>query len=539
METQLIVFLIIGFILGGLTGYFLLKLFQQRGFIRKSEFELLQKENTDLKMENIRRISPEELSQKFVSKELHEAANSTLNVIKEELRELKNENDRKQEVILRLTSESEQKLTREEVEKGYVSREAFDMLKGKLEKAEKELNDKIQTIQDLNRKITEISEQEKSLNEKLTTFYEEIGKLHSLSQQQFKNLATDILEEKKKLFIESNKSAMNTILDPLKSDLSVFKKTVEETRKEDIRDLTSLKKEIESLQKLNVQLSDDAQHLANALKSEVKVQGNWGEDRLNMILETEGLQKYIDYTSQGSYKDEEQDRTRKPDFILRLPQGRHLIIDSKVSLTAYANYFNAETPHEKEKQLKLHLKSLIDHIDELAAKNYQSLAGINSPDYVFMFMPIEGALTLAMNSSSEIFDRALKKKIVIITPTTLVATLKVIKILWQQENQVKNVEEIFRQFGALYDKFVTFVESLDQVGSGINNASQAFQQAMNHLSEGTKKGSTIIGRFETIRKLEAKTNKRLPDKLLASIDYLSEEETPGLPEEGSAEIIDE
>jgi DNA recombination protein RmuC len=148
-------------------------------------------------------------------------------------------------------------------------------------------------------------------------------------------------------------------------------------------------------------------------------------------------------------------------------------------------------------------------------------------------------LTLALNSSSEIFDRALKKKIVIITPTTLVATLKVIKILWQQENQVKNVEEIFRQFGALYDKFVTFVESLDQVGSGLNNASQAFQQAMNHLSEGTKKGSTIIGRFETIRKLEAKTNKRIPNKFLASIDYLSEDETPGLPEEGSAEIVDD
>jgi len=450
METQLILFLLIGLIVGILTGYFQLKVVQQKEFVKKRDFEVLQAENSALKMENARRISPEELALKYVSKDLYE-----------------------------------------------------------------------------------------SMNALLTTFKEEIGRLHHLSQEQFRNLATDILEEKKKIFIESNKTAMNTILDPLKTDLTSFKKTVEDTRKEDIRDITSLKKEIESLQKLNVQLSDDAQHLAKALKSDVKVQGNWGEDRLNMILETEGLQKHIDYTSQGSYKDEEQDRTRKPDFILRLPQNRHLIIDSKVSLTAYANYFNADAPHEREKQLKLHLKSLIDHIDELAAKNYQSLAGVNAPDYVFMFMPIEGALTLALNSSSEIFDRALKKKIVIITPTTLVATLKVVKILWQQENQVKNVEEIFRQFGALYDKFVTFVESLDQVGSGINSANQAFQQAMNHLSEGTKKGSTILGRFETIRKLEAKTNKRIPDKLLASIDYLSEEETPELTEEASAEIVDE
>jgi DNA recombination protein RmuC len=450
METQLIVFLFVGFILGTFTGYFLYKLLLQKEFVRKSELESLQSENTALKIDNVRRIAPEELTLKYVSKDLHDA-----------------------------------------------------------------------------------------LIANLTTSREEIERIHKLSKEQFKNLATDILEEKKKLFIESNKSELTTILDPLKSDLTNFKKTVEETRKEDIRDLTSLKKEIESLQKLNVQLSDDAQHLANALKSEVKVQGNWGEDRLSLILETEGLQKYIDFTSQGAFRDEEKEISRRPDFILNLPQGKHLIIDAKVSLTAYVNYFNAENPREKEKQLKLHLKSLNDHIEELADKDYQSLAGIHSPDYVFLFMPIEGALTLALNTSPEIFDKALKRKIVIITPTNLVATLKIIKMLWQQENQVKNVEEIFRQCGALYDKFVAFLESMDQVGNGLNSADNAFREAMNHLSEGTKKGSTLIGRFETIRKLEAKTSKRIPGRFLTTIDMLGDEENPGLPEEGSAEIVED
>ncbi len=448
------------------------------------------------------------------------------------LKKEKEENERNQRLILRLTAESEQKLSRDEVEKSYIAKETFEIIRGKLVQAEQDLAENVQTILDLNKKLTEFREQEKSLNEKLTIFHKEIEMLHQLSQEQFRNLATDILEEKKKLFIESNKSELTTILDPLKSDLSTFKKTVEETRKEDIRDITSLKREIELLQKMNVQLSDDAQHLAKALRSEVKVQGNWGEDRLNLILETEGLQKYIDYTSQVAFHDEEQEKIRRPDFILKLPQGKHIIIDAKVSLTAYVNYFNAENPQEKEKQLRLHVRSLSDHIDELSEKEYQSLAGIHSPDYVFMFLPIEGALTLALNTNPELFDRALKKKIVIITPTNLVATLKVVKLLWQQENQVKNVEEIFRQCGALYDKFVAFLESMEQVGSNLNGAGNAYRDAMNHLSEGTKKGSTIIGRFESIRKLEARTNKRIPGKYLASLDFAQEEETPGILGEG-------
>jgi len=259
------------------------------------------------------------------------------------------------------------------------------------------------------------------------------------------------------------------------------------------------------------------------LKSEVKMQGNWGEDRLNMILEVEGLQKYIDYSREEMYRDEEQEKNRKPDFILNLPNGKHIIIDSKVSLTAYINYFNAPTAEEKIEHLKQHLRSVTDHINILADKNYQSLAGLNTPDYVFMFMPVESALTLALNQNPEIFNNALKRKIVLITPTTLVATLKIVKILWQKENQVKNVEEIFRQCGELYNKFASFLEDMDRVETALNSATKAHNDAMNSLKDGSRRGNTIIGRFENIRKLEAKTNKKIPAKHLNEIELLPDD----------------
>lgn len=534
MET--IIYLLIGLVLGGLLGYFFIKLTFQKKYVFKTELETLQAEVTSLKLDNARRFTKDEISQNYVSKELHNSINSNLLKVNQDLQNEKDANIKHQATILQLTSESEQKLSKAEIERIYVAKETFDIVNGKMKSAENELIINTQTILNLNNQLTELKEQEKSLNEKLTTFNEEIEKLHTLSKEQFKNLATDILEEKKKLFVETNKSEMNTILDPLKLDLSTFKKVVEDTRKEDIQDLTSLKKEIESLHKLNNQLSDDAQSLANALKSEVKVQGNWGEDRLNLILETEGLQKYIDYKSQGSYRDEEQEVNRKPDFIINLPNNKHLIIDSKVSLTAYVNYFNATNPEEKAGYLKLHLKSVIDHIDFLADKNYQSLSGLNTPDYVFLFMPIEGALTLALNASQDIFNRALKKKIVIITPTTLVATLKIVKILWQKENQVKNVQEIFKQCGLLYDKFVMFLEEMEKIGTGLNGANKAFKEAMESLKEGTRKGNTIIGRFEAIKKLEAKTNKSIPDKYIAEIDLLEDDNEIKVLDTGKDEI---
>ncbi|MBL7736850.1 MAG: DNA recombination protein RmuC [Chitinophagaceae bacterium] len=469
------------------------------------------------KIEAASKIDKEELARNYIHRELYERLEKQYEQALEEIGDCEATILNNQESILRLTRLSEQKLSKEEVEKAFVSKETFDFVQRKLQRTESEAEEKNDLVLRLSEDMATLKKEKEGLAEKLSVFREEINALHQLSQQQFKNIAADILEEKKKLFVETNKTELGHILTPLKSDLEAFKKTVEETRKEDIKDISSLKVEINALQKLNVQLSDDARNLANALKSDTRIQGAWGEDRLKLILEGEGLQKYIDYRTQDIYEDEEQERNRKPDLILKLPNDKHLIIDSKVSLTAYVNYYNAKDEADKARYLKLHLKSVTDHIDLLANKNYHLLSGINSPDYVFMFMPIESAITLALNENEALFTRALNKKIVLTSPTTLVATLKVIKIIWQKENQVKNVQEIFRQCGLLYDKFVTFIEEMDKVGAGLSQANKSYKEAIDRLKDGARKGDTIIGRFENIRKLEARTAKKLPDKWLNEI----------------------
>lgn len=479
-----ILFLIIGLIVCCTLGYFIFRAFISKRSVLKTEFDKLFSENSQLKIDIASRPSKDEIAQ------------------------------------------------------SYVAKESFEIVNRNLETANLELGKRDKTILDLNNLLTKLQEKETYLNEKLTTFKEELEGLHTRTQLEFKNIATEVLEDKKTLFVKENKKELNTILDPFKNNLTEFKDKVEATRKEDIKDLTSLKNEIESLQKLNTQLSEDAKNLATALKSEVKMQGSWGEDRLNMILEVEGLQKYIDYTREEMYRDEEQEKNRKPDFILKLPNGKCIIIDSKVSLTAYVNYFNAPSAEEKIDYLKKHLKSVTDHITVLADKNYQSLAGLTTPDYVFMFMPVESALTLALNQNPQIFDDALKRKIVLITPTTLVATLKIVKILWQKENQVKNVEEIFKQCGLLYDKFVTFIEEMDKIGTGLNNANKSYKEAMDRLKDGARKGDTIIGRFETIKKLEARTNKSIPAKFITDIELLDTDPETNVIENGDSQPID-
>jgi DNA recombination protein RmuC len=414
--------------------------------------------------------------------------------------------------------------TREEVAARYVPVDTFVLVKEKLTQAEKELASQSQEILGLTNQLTALEQNEKHLKDKITGFKEELQRMHELSHEQFRNIASRILEDRQDAFVKTNRKELDEILTPFREGLSEFRKKVEDTRKEDIADLTSLKKEIEGLEKLNSRLSEDARNLAMALRSEVKIQGNWGEDRLNTILEAEGLQKYIDYVREEQYLDEDRNRIRRPDYILRLPNGKHIIIDSKVSLTAYSNYFNAETPEQKAGYLKQHVKSVTDHINTLADKSYQSLAGLNTPDYVFMFMPIESALTLAMNQNPELFTHALSRKIVLITPTTLVATLKVVRLLWQKENQVKNVEEIFKQCGALYDKFVDFIGDMDRIEEALNGAGAAYRDAMYKLRSGERKGFTIMGRMEAIRRLEARVSKVMPGK------HLTEEE--GAAKEG-------
>jgi DNA recombination protein RmuC len=364
--------------------------------------------------------------------------------------------------------------------------------------------------EDLNIDLTKKDSEINNLQTKLKDHQTEVEKLQEKFAKDFEILASKILEEKSSKFTAKNKENIEQILNPLKEKIESFEKKVEDTHKESIEKQSALRQQITSLKELNEQMSKDAVNLTKALKGDSKKQGDWGEFQLETILEKAGLQKEVHYTSQGGYRDEEE-KLKKPDFIISLPDNKHLIIDSKVSLTGYERFFNADNEIDEKLSLKKHLQSLSKHIKELGAKNYTELYGINSPDYVLMFVPIEPALMLALQSDQNLYLEALDRNVVLVSTSTLLATLTTVASIWKQEDQKRNVFEIARQAGSLYDKFEGLVQDLLKVGKQINASQDSYKSAMNKLSEG--KGN-LINRVETLKKLGAKTKKSLPENLL-------------------------
>lgn len=352
---------------------------------------------------------------------------------------------------------------------------------------------------------TKISEERKLTEEKLKILEESKTNL----SEAFKNLAQEIFEDKSKKFKEENKASIDALLKPLGENITDFRKKVEETHEKNIRERASLREAITGLKELNEKLGKEAHDLTNALKGDVKKQGNWGELILERILESSGLQKGIEYSTQQSITDDE-GRRKQPDVIVNLPEGKHVIVDSKVSLNAYERYTSADNKEAKEKYLKEHINSLRKHIKELAEKHYQDLKDIRTPDFVFMFVPIESASSLVLQSEIDIFFEANKNKIVIVTPSTLLAGLKTISYLWDQEKQNKNAAEIARQSGELYNKFVNFVEDLEGIGKRLDQAHASYSSAMNKLKTGR---GNLITTTEKIKRLGARTNKQLPEEL--------------------------
>ena len=396
--------------------------------------------------------------------------------------------------------------------------------KGTLSEKLTEINEKSKSILDLSRELEKEKAERSALNDKLNTLKDEMDKLHIYFKDQFTIQANTVLEEKSNTFKNANKTELDIILGPLKTKIEEFEKQIVEDRKEEIKDITSLKSEIKNLAELNNQLSEDANKLVSALKSDNKIQGNWGEDRLKMIIENEGLERQIDYTKQDVFKSDEYETNKQPDYIIKLPENKCLIIDSKVSLKSYVDYFNSSDIAEKTLHLKKHIESVKNHIDGLSSKEYQNINGINTTDYVLLFMPIENAYTLIMNENPDMFNYALNKKIIILTPTTLVVTLKIVKLLWQKEQRVENIEKVFKLCGGLYDKFVGFANDMLEIKKRIRDADNAYDAAMNKLKDGKKRGDTIIGRIENIRKLEATVKNKMPDAFLAEIELLESED---------------
>ena len=356
--------------------------------------------------------------------------------------------------------------------------------------------------------------EQRQANEKLALIQQSAQEAKENLSNQFKNLANEILEEKSKKFAEQNQQNLDTLLKPLQEKLSDFRKQVDETYQSEARERFALKQEVGRLAELNLQMSNDAKALTNALRGESKTQGDWGELVLETILENSGLRKGEEYFVQDSHTLTDGSRLQ-PDVVIRLPESKHLVIDSKVSITAYTNFVQAQDDQARDAAINQHVASLKQHIQGLSAKNYQDLYGLGSIDFVLMFIPVEPAFLAAMRHAPDLYQDALKKNIVIVCPSTLLATVRTVAHLWRQEQQNRNAQEIARQCATLYDKFVGFVEDLDKIGQRLDQAHGSYVDAVNKLKSG--KGN-LIRTAENVKKLGVKPNKSLPDKLLDSSD---------------------
>lgn len=382
------------------------------------------------------------------------------------------------------------------------------------EQLENQIENLRMEIQELHMDIVKKEATLEHADEKLKAQQEDITKLQEKFSKDFEILASKILEEKSSKFTERNKENMEQILNPLQDKIKSFEKKVEDTHKESIEKQSALRQQILGLKELNEQMSKDAVNLTKALKGDSKKQGDWGELQLETILEKAGLQKDVHFSTQDGYRDEEE-KLKKPDLIINLPDNKHLIIDSKVSLTGYERFFSAENEIDENSGLKNHIQSIQKHIKELGTKNYSDLYGINSPDYVIMFVPIEPALMIALQQDQDLYLQALDKNVVMVSTSTLLATLTTVASIWKQEDQKRNVIEIARQAGALYDKFEGLVQDLIKVGKQLNASQEGYKSAMNKLTEG--KGN-LISRVEKLKTLGAKTKKALPQNLLERAD---------------------
>ena len=339
---------------------------------------------------------------------------------------------------------------------------------------------------------------------------EEVEKLQEKFTKEFENLANKILEEKSNKFTEQNKENMKNILLPLQDKIQLFEKKVDDTHKESIDYHAALRQQILGLREMNLQMSKETLNLTKALKGDSKMQGNWGELILERVLEKSGLEKNREYFVQQSHIDSQGNRIF-PDVVIHLPDGKKMIVDSKVSLTSYEKFINEEDDNLKNGFLKDHVNSIKRHVEQLGGKNYQDLYQIESPDFVLLFIPMEPAFAMALNEDASLYNKAFEKNIVIVTPSTLLATLRTIDSMWTNQKQQENAFEIARQAGALYDKFEGFVADLIKIGKKIDESKVEYGLAMNKLVDGS---GNLIKRVENLKKMGAKTQKSLPDNVL-------------------------
>lgn len=421
-------------------------------------------------------------------------------------------------MLLKASKSSEQSVWEEKLNQATLRyeqlKEQFEQQRKSLEnQIQQLLSDKEKLLSDKQSLLVNLSRREaefENLLQKNAEQKQEVEQLQEKFTKEFENLANKILEEKSSKFTEQNKENIKNILTPLQEKIQVFEKKVEESQKENIGIHASLKEQLLHLQNQNLKITQEAENLTKALKGDSKMQGNWGELVLERVLEKSGLEKDREYFVQQSRVNEEGNRLM-PDVVIHLPDNKKMIIDSKVSLTAYERYVNEDDPALKNTYLKEHITSLKRHIDQLSEKNYHDLYRMESPDFILLFIPIEPAFAIAVNHENNLYNKAFEKNIVIVTPSTLLATLRTIDSMWTNQKQQENAYEIARLAGSLYDKFEGFVSDLIKIGKKMDEAKMEYSGAMNKLVDGR---GNVITTIEKLKKMGAKTQKSLPESLL-------------------------
>ena len=359
-------------------------------------------------------------------------------------------------------------------------------------------------------RMAKAEEQFKAQRERLADQEKSIGEIQQKFQLEFQNVANKLLDEKSKNFIETNRTNLDILLNPLKENIKAFEEKVDKVYNMEAAERNTLKGVITQLMDLNKLISNEAQNLTKALKGDNKKQGNWGEVILEKVLERSGLVKGQEYRLQASLNAADGLRLQ-PDAIIDLPDDKHLVIDSKVSLIAYERLVNAETEDDRKLYSKAHVESIRGHVNNLSSKNYHALNQLNSPDFVLLFVPIESSFSFAVQIDAELFSDAWDKRVVIVSPSTLLATLRTIASIWKQERQNRNVLEIARLSGTMYDKFVGFVADMESIGKNIKQSQSAYDSAFNKLVDGN---GNLTKTAEKIKGLGAKANKTLDGKYI-------------------------
>ena len=399
----------------------------------------------------------------------------------------------------------------------------------RLDKQEREIEGLRTQLQTSSNQLTQARTENKNLEDKIAEQSEAQQEQEKILRERFENLANDILDAKTKKFTDTNKENLKGILEPLDKDLKEFRKKVEDYHGKDNEARATLLERLKSMQTDQARLSEDAQNLTDALKGNSKQQGDWGEIMLARTLEVAGLEEGRDFSLQETF-----DRQR-PDAIIKLPDNRQIIVDAKVSLTAYERYCAQEDDDERNSSLKEHVMSLRNHVDQLAEKDYPAIEGLNTPDFVLLFVPIEPAFGAALKADPGLYEYAFRRRIVLVTSTTLMATLRAVENVWRIEKQNLNAEQIAKKAGDLYDKFVGFINDLESVGKAIEKADNSYQKAVNKLHTGH---GNLLNRTEALKKLGIKAKKELPlsyqEKIEESTDALEEIMAPEEEEDPAA-----